>query len=128
MNTAGMVEEGVARAPPTSFQGLQQPAHGATQFAIEAWYRFADAEDSNSRALYASQVLSASTVPAGTGDADFSQDMDKARGGSLFLVCDLLLQRSKERAVKQFLQSPSARNVLERRRTEDTACDYIFKL
>ena len=127
LNTARMVEDSATQVVPTSLQG-PQPTHGTAWFTNEAWYKFADVEDSDSRALYASQVLTASSTPVVSSDTDFSQDMDRARSGSLFLVCDLLLQRSRERAVKQFLQTPSVRNVLEDRRTENTSCDYIFKL
>ena len=126
LNTAKMVEDSAMQVVPTSLQG-PQPTHGMACFTNEAWYKFADAEDSDSRALYASLVLTASSTPVVSSDTDFSQDMDRACSDSLFLVCDLLLQRSRERAVKQFLQTPSVRNVLERRKTENTSCDYIFK-
>ena len=134
--------ENTAQVIPTSFQGTApfqvqgtapSQVHGATTacFTVEAWYKFAEPEDSDSRALYASQVLCASSVSGSSSscEVDFSQDMDKARTGSLFLVSDLLLQRSKERVAKQFLQTNSARNVLEQKRTSvSTSCDYIFKL
>ena len=134
--------ENTAQVFPTSFQGTApfqvqgttpSQVHGATTacFTVDAWYKFAEPEDSDSRALYASQVLCASSVSGSSSscEVDFSQDMDKARTGSLFLVSDLLLQRSKERVAKQFLQTNSARNVLEQKRTSvSTSCDYIFKL
>ena len=134
--------ENMAQVFPTSFQGTAlfqvqgttpSQVHGATTacFTVDAWYKFAEPEDSDSRALYASQVLCASSVSGSSSscEVDFSQDMDKARTGSLFLVSDLLLQRSKERVAKQFLQTNSARNVLEQKRTSvSTSCDYIFKL
>ena len=131
--------ENTAQVVPMSFQGTTPfQVQGTTpfqvqgaSFTVEAWYKFAEPEDSDSRALYASQVVCSSSVPAARGSDEFSQDMDKARTGSMFLVYDLLLQRSKERVVRQFMQTNSARNVLEQRRTNDvstTSCEYIFKL
>ena len=106
-------------------------AHLPRQFVYspQSHYKFANVEDFESRALYHSQILSASTLPQAVVGMEETTAFETARMGMLFLVHDLLLQRARrERRVKQFLQTPPAVSVADRRKHQYVDCNLIFKL
>jgi hypothetical protein len=123
------------------------------------FYKFTDSEDKDQSSQYQSQVLigsshvvlgpNASPPLAGTATTGSSRpphltnrarsesgedqvDFVNARKETLFLVFDLLVQRSKkEKRVKQFLQTPPALEVHGQRRaanSSQTNCDLIIKM
>lgn len=114
------------------------------------FYKFAGSEDAESNTLYQSHILAASSVSQASSPGivltlgrsgslnetsstsvlgDDNRDFTRARQGTLFLVYDLLVQRSKkERRAKQFLQLPRAVEVVEQRRQRNVNCDFIFRM
>ena len=102
-------------------------------YSSQTFYKFADLEDFESRMLYQSQILTASSKPVqgGTGTADESSEFHRARNSTLFLVLDLVVQRArKEKRAKQFLMGPRALTVLEQKKSSELSgnCDMIFKM
>ena len=98
-------------------------------YSPNSLYKFSDVEDFESRALYHSQILSASAHPNAAGGMEEITAFEKARLGMLLLVHDLLLQRArKEKRAKQFLQTPHAVTVAERRKQQYVDCNLIFKM
>ncbi|CAI8010058.1 hypothetical protein GBAR_LOCUS6673 [Geodia barretti] len=98
-------------------------------YSPQSLYKFADVEDFESRALYHSQILSASAHPQAADGMEETTAFEKARMGLLFLVYDLLQQRTRrEKRVKQFLQMPGALTVADRRKRQFVDCNLIFKM
>ena len=104
-------------------------------YSSQAFYKFADVEDFESNMLYQSLILAASTrgVQGGsrTVEPDEPSEFHRARNSTLFLVYDLIVQRSrKERRAKHFLSTPRAETVSEQKRDSElsTNCDLIFKM
>ena len=98
-------------------------------YSPQSLYKFSDVEDFESHTLYHSQILSASGNPRAANNLEETTAFERARLGMLFLVHDLLLQRArKEKRPKQFLQTPHALTVAERRKQEQVDCNLIFKL
>jgi len=104
-------------------------------YSSQAFYKFAEVEDFESNMLYQSMILSASTrgMQGGsrTMEPDEPSEFHRARNSTLFLVFDLIVQRSrKERRAKQFLFTPRAVTVSEQKRDSELSmnCDLIFKM
>lgn len=98
-------------------------------YSPQSLYKFADVEDFETRALYHSQILSASAHPHAVSSLEETSAFERARMGMLFLVYDLLLQRAKkEKRVKHFMQTPPALNVADRRKRQFVDCNLIFKM
>ena len=98
-------------------------------YSPQSLYKFSDVEDFESRALYHSQILSASAHSQTASSLEETTAFEKARLGMLYLVEDLLLQRAKrEKRVKHFLQTPRAVAVAERRKQQFVDCNLIFKM
>ena len=98
-------------------------------YSPQSLYKFSDVEDFESRALYHSQILSASAHPQAASSLEETTAFETARLGMLLLVHDLLLQRArKEKRAKQFLQTPHAVTVAERRKQQYVDCNLIFKM
>ena len=98
-------------------------------YSPQALYKFSDVEDFESQALYHSQILSASAHPHAASGMEEITAFEKARLGMLLLVHDLLLQRARrEKRAKQFLQTPHAVTVAERRKQQYMDCNLIFKM
>lgn len=98
-------------------------------YSPQSMYKFSDVEDFESRALYHSQILSASAHSQTAGSLEETTAFEKARLGMLYLVQDLLLQRArKEKRVKHFLQTPRAVAISERRKRQFVDCNLIFKM
>ena len=123
------------RAPFDCRTGVQDRSNSASRLAAEftyspqSLYKFADVEDFESRALYHSQILSASAHPQAVDGLEETTAFEKARMGLLFLVYDLLQQRTRrEKRVKQFLQMPRAVTVADRRKRQFVDCNLIFKM
>ena len=123
------------RRPPFNYHtGLQDsgstvPLTAKFVYSPQSLYKFADVEDFESHALYHSQILSASAHPQAVDGLEETTAFERARMGMLFLVQDLLLQRGRrEKRVKQFLQTPPALSVAERRKHQYVECNLIFKL
>ena len=132
--------------PPYRYHTRSGSRHNSAaefSYTLHIFYKFADLEDADSAALYQSQILMASSLQMQQGSSDGEQnglgaallrneqnDFNSAKTGTLFLVYDLLVQRSrKERRARQFLQSPRALAEAERRRAAgDVNCDLIFKM
>ena len=119
------------------------------------FYKFADSEDKEQSSLYQSHILVSSShvvsQPAGTAVStaqalssplhrtsmnrteSTTQDHTEllnARRETLFLVYDLLVQRSrKEKRAKHFLQTPPAMEIQSQKRANShTSCDLIIKM
>ena len=124
------------RTAPFDYQtDVQGSSNSASRLAAEftyspqSLYKFADVEDFESRVLYHSQILSASAHPQAADGLEETTAFEKARMGMLFLVYDLLQQRGRrEKRVKQFLQTPRALTVAERRKRQFVDCNLIFKM
>lgn len=139
-----------------SYRSHRSASNVAAQFSNSGgvFYKFANSEDAatDSDTLYQSNILAASSVgqtgatgktlnlgvPVGQTMTNSGSDptlreenneFSNARQGTLFLVYDLLVQRSrKERRVKQLLQLPKAVNVAEQKRRRNVNCDFIFRM
>ena len=113
----------------------------------DSYYKFAGAEDVEYLSVVKSQILmssslsgniqrqqqrlsTASPLASQARPAVESQDFQDAKKGTLYLVLDLLIQRSrKERVAKQFLTSPITYIVQEQKKSEASVnCDLIFKM
>ena len=123
------------RAPLDYRTDVQERSNSASQIPVDfvyspqSLYKFANVEDFESRALYHSQILSASAHPQAADGLEETTAFEKARMGMLFLVYDLLLQRARrEKRVKQFLQTPPALSVADRRKRQFVDCNLIFKM
>ena len=104
-------------------------------YSSQTFYKFADVEDFESRMLYQSQILTASSKSvqsgSGTAAADESFEFHKARNSTLFLVLDLVVQRARvEKRAKLFLMTTGALTVLEQKKSSElsTNCDMIFRM
>lgn len=104
-------------------------------YSSQTFYKFADVEDFESRMLYQSQILTASSksVRTGSGTAivDESFEFHRARNSTLFLVLDLIVQRARvEKRAKLFLMTPRALTVLEQKKSSELGanCDVIFRM
>lgn len=104
-------------------------------YSSQTFYKFADVEDFESRMLYQSQILTASSksvqTGSGTATADESFEFHRARNSTLFLVFDLIAQRARvEKRAKLFLMTPRALTVLEQKRSSELGanCDMIFRM
>lgn len=119
-----------------SYQTALQESDSTTQlvshifiYSPQSLYKFSDVEDFESHTLYHSLILSSSANPQAANNLEETTAFERARLGMLFLVHDLLLQRvKKEKRAKQFLQTPHALTVAERRKQEHVDCNLIFKL
>lgn len=120
-------------SPTPNGWGTDVPAEAMFSYSSQSFYKFADVEDVESNTLYQSQILTVSSSPSAVqrnvNQGDEHSEFHRARYGTLFLVCDLLLQRArKEKRAKQFIQSPAAVAVFEQRKELNVNCDQIFKL
>ena len=124
------------RRSACNYQTELQPDTSTPQLVIDLFlyspqsmYKFSDVEDFETRALYHSQILTASAHPEAASGMDETSVFERARMGMLFLVYDLLLQRARrEKRVKHFLQTPRALNIADRRKRQYVDCNLIFKL
>ena len=98
-------------------------------YSPQSLYKFSDVEDFESRTLYHSLILSASAHPHAASGMEETTAFERARMGMLFLVQDLLQQRArKDKMIKQFLQTPRALEVADRRKRQYVDCNLIFKM
>ena len=136
-----------------SYRSHRSGSDAGPQFSASktVFYKFAGSEDAESNTLYQNHILAASSVSQArsprvtltlgrsgsrseTGSTssvlgDDNRDFTSAKQGTLLLVYDLLVQRSKkERRAKQFLQLPGAIEVVEQRRQRNVNCDLIFRM